>query len=143
MFKKIDHTGIVVSDLERAKEFFLALGFTVVRGGPLRGQWIDDVLQLPGVDAEYLALSLPDTQTNLELLQFHSPAGERESTPNRSNLLGIRHIAFAVTDIETIVADLKKKGITFFSDIKVYAGQKKLCYFLGIDGIILELAEYL
>lgn len=32
MLKKIDHIAIVVSDLEGAKDFFLSLGFTVVRG---------------------------------------------------------------------------------------------------------------
>jgi catechol 2,3-dioxygenase-like lactoylglutathione lyase family enzyme len=140
--KKIDHIGIVVADLASARDFFLALGFTVVRGGPLQGEWIDDVLQLSGVKAEYVALSLPEAQTNIELLQFYAPEGSRESAPNSSNKMGIRHIAFEVSDIENTVADLKKKGITFFSDIKVYNGRKKLCYFWGIEGIILELAEY-
>ena len=142
MFKKIDHVGIVVSDLASARNFFEALGFTVVRGGPLQGQWIDDVLQVPDVNADYLALSLPDTQTNIELLKFYNSEDKQESTPNRSNQQGIRHIAFEVSDIENTVADLKKKGIQFFSDIKVYTGKKKLCYFWGIEGIILELAEY-
>jgi catechol 2,3-dioxygenase-like lactoylglutathione lyase family enzyme len=143
VLKKIDHIAIVVADLASARDFFLAFGFTVVRGGPLQGQWIDDVLQLSAVKAEYLALSLPEAQTNLELLQFYTPEGGQERSPNRSNLLGIRHIAFAVNDIEQTVADLKKRGITFLSDIREYNGQKKLCYFFGIEGIILELAEYL
>ncbi len=141
--KKIDHIGIVVADLESARDFFLALGFTVVRGGPLQGQWIDDVLQLSATKAEYVALSLPETQTNIELLKFYAPEASRESSPNRSNQMGIRHIAFEVSDIENTVATLKKKGITFFSDIKVYNERKKLCYFWGIEGIILELAEYI
>jgi catechol 2,3-dioxygenase-like lactoylglutathione lyase family enzyme len=142
VLKKIDHIGIVVADLASARDFFLALGFTVVRGGLLQGEWIDDVLQLSGVQAEYVALSLPETQTNIELLTFSAPEGSRESSPNKSNLMGIRHIAFEVSDIESKVAALKKKGITFFSDIKIYNGSKKLCYFWGIEGIILELAEY-
>lgn len=142
MLKKIDHIGIVVADLASARDFFLALGFTVVRGGPLQGEWIDDVLQLSGVQAEYVALSLPETQTNIELLTFSAPEGCSESAPNSSNKMGIRHIAFEVNDIESKVAALKKQGITFFSDIKIYTGSKKLCYFWGIEGIILELAQY-
>ena len=31
----IDHRGIVVRDLDIAREFFATLGFTVVRGGHL------------------------------------------------------------------------------------------------------------
>ncbi|GCE29800.1 hypothetical protein KDA_52840 [Dictyobacter alpinus] len=51
-------------------------------------------------------------------------------------------VAHLVNNIESTVDTLKMKGITFFSDIKVYNGSKKLCYFWGIEGIILELAEY-
>jgi catechol 2,3-dioxygenase-like lactoylglutathione lyase family enzyme len=142
VLKKIDHIAIVVADLATARDFFLALGFTVVRGGPLQGPWIDDVLQLSAVKAEYVALSLPEAQTNIELLTFYAPEGSKESSPSSSNKMGIRHIAFEVSDIENVVVDLKKRGITFFSDIKVYNGRKKLCYFWGIEGIILELAEY-
>ena len=52
-------------------------------------------------------------------------------------------MALEVKDIESVFADLKKKGITFLSDIQVADNWKKLCYFLGPEGIILELAEYL
>ncbi|SRR5579884_977836 len=142
MVKKVDHIGIVVADLASARDFFLALGFRVERGGPLQGQWIDDILQLSAVNAEYLALSLPGAETNIELLKFYTPEGSKESSPNRANVMGIRHIAFEVSDIESTVAELKKRGITFFSEIKVYNGRKKLCYFWGIEGVILELAEY-
>lgn len=78
MLRNIDHIGIVVTDLAGARDFFLALGFTVVRGGPLQGQWIDDALQLPDVDAEYLALYMPETQTHIELLKFVTPEGQRD-----------------------------------------------------------------
>ncbi len=142
MLQKIDHIGIVVADLESARDFFLAFGFTVARGGSLQGQWIDDVLRLPNVNAEYLALHLPDTQTNIELLKFVTPEGSKDSSLGKANQMGIRHIAFAVSDIEAVVARLKQKGMTFFSDIQVYEDQKKLCYFSGIEGIIFELAEY-
>ena len=143
MLQRIDHIGIVVADLARARDFFVALGFTVLRSGSLQGQWIDDVLQLPNVNAEYLALHLPDSQTNIELLKFVTPEGQGNPALEKSNQRGIRHIAFAVRDIEAVVAQLKQKGIAFFSEIQVYEGQKKLCYFSGIEGIICEVAEYL
>jgi hypothetical protein len=47
-----------------------------------------------------------------------------------------------VKEIEKIVSDLKRKGITFFSNVQTYDDTKKLCYFLGPEGIIIELAEY-
>ncbi len=51
-------------------------------------------------------------------------------------------MAIEVGNIEKVVSDLKKKGTIFFSDIQVYNVTKKLCYFLGPEDIIIELAEY-
>jgi catechol 2,3-dioxygenase-like lactoylglutathione lyase family enzyme len=143
LFKKIDHIGLVVSDLEATKDFFLALGFTIVNRQLLEGEWLDKVVNLTDAKAEYIALTIPDTQTNLELLKFYTPEGNRDSQISMSNQIGFRHIALEVKDIEGVVVSLKKKGITFFSDIQMFNNQKKLCYFLGPEGIILELAEYL
>ena len=143
MFKKIDHIGLVVSDLEAAKDFFLVLGFTIVKRQLLEGEWLNKVVNLSDAKGEYIALTIPDTQTNLELLKFYTPEGNRDSHISMSNQIGFRHIALEVKNIESVVVDLKKQGITFFSEIQTFNHQKKLCYFLGPEGIILELAEYL
>ncbi len=142
MFKKIDHINIVVSDLEAAKDFFLNLGFTVHKRQILQGEWINKVVNLPNVKAEYIALVIPDTQTKLELIKYYTPEGSVDPHISLPNQIGFRHIALEVEDIENVAIDLKKKGITLFSDIQIY-DNKKLCYFLGIEGIILELAEYI
>ena len=142
MFKKIDHINIVVFDLEAAKDFFLDLGFTVMRRQILQGEWINKLVGLPDVKAEYIALAIPDTQTKIELLKYHTPEGERDTHISMPNHIGFRHIALEVQDIENKVAHLEEKGIPFFSDIQVIDNLKKLCYFLGPEGIILELDEY-
>lgn len=56
---------------------------------------------------------------------------------------GIRHLAFAVEDIETVVASMKQKGYDVFVDVYNYQDVYKLCYFRGPEGIIVELAEEL
>ena len=78
-FKKIDHLNIVVQDLEAARNFFTELGFIILTEGRLEGAWIDEIVNLPGVQADYIALSLPNTQTNIELITYYSPEGERDS----------------------------------------------------------------
>jgi catechol 2,3-dioxygenase-like lactoylglutathione lyase family enzyme len=143
VFKKIDHINIVVSDLEAAKDFFLSLGFRIVRRQLLQGQWLDNVVNLSNVKAEYIALAIPDTRINLELIKYYTPEGDRDTHISMPNQVGFRHMALEVKDIESVFADLKKKGIVFFSDIQVANNLKKICYFLGPEGIILELAEYL
>lgn len=140
--KKIDHINIVVRDLDSAKNFFLELGFKVVNEGELKGNWIDKVVNLPHVKAYYVALSIPNSQTNLELIQYYSPEGKKDPDLSLPNQIGYRHMALEVKDIGKIVDRLKKKDIKFFSDIQTYNVTKKLCYFLGPEGIIIELAEY-
>ena len=140
--KKIDHINVVVRDLEAAKDFFLELGFIVHKEGRLEGEWIDKIVNLANVSADYIALALPNTQTNIELIKYYSPEGERDSKLSLPNQIGLRHIAIEVKGIEKVVSDLKKREIQFFSDIESYNNAKKLCYFLGPEGIIVELAEY-
>jgi catechol 2,3-dioxygenase-like lactoylglutathione lyase family enzyme len=140
--KKIDHINVVVRDLEAAKDFFLELGFIVLKEGRLEGEWIDKIVNLANVSADYIALALPNTQTNIELIKYYSPEGERDSKLSLPNQIGLRHIAIEVKGIEKVVSDLKKREIQFFSDIESYNNAKKLCYFLGPEGIIVELAEY-
>lgn len=140
--KKIDHINIVVRDLEAAKQFFVDLGFLILREGKLEGKWIEEIVGLSQVNADYIALALPQTQTNIELIKYNTPEGESDPNLSLPNQIGFRHIAIEVQEIEKIVANLRKKGITFFSDVQTYNVTKKLCYFLGPEGIIIELAEY-
>jgi catechol 2,3-dioxygenase-like lactoylglutathione lyase family enzyme len=143
MIQKIDHINIVVRDLEGAKKFFLQFGFTIAHEGELSGKWIDTLTRLKNVKARYAALSLPGHETNLELLTYDNPEGEECPAGDILTTIGYRHIAFAVENIEKIVGDLKKQGAIFFSDIQEYKeSKKKLCYFYGPEGIVLELAEY-
>src|SRR5258708_6099777 len=90
LFKKIDHINIVVSDLEAAKDFFLSLGFTVVERRILQGEWINKVVNLPDVKAEYIALTIPGTQTNIELLKYYTPEGEKDIRISILNQIGFR-----------------------------------------------------
>ena len=84
---------------------------------------------------------MPDGQATLELIKFHTPSDEKGIQQSFANTLGIQHIAFAVEDIEAVVAKLKKKGAEIFSEIQNYENAYKLCYVRGPEGIILELAE--
>jgi catechol 2,3-dioxygenase-like lactoylglutathione lyase family enzyme len=145
MLKKIDHICVVVNDIEKAKQFFIAVGFIVNpdREGPIGGPWIDKVTNLLNVSGYYCTLTIPGADTNLELIRYDSPTDASIVATSKPNQLGIRHLAFEVKNIEEIVAKLKKRGVNFFSEIQDYTeSNKKICYFYGPDDIILELAEY-
>jgi len=143
MLNKLDHINVVVTDLQKAKDFFLNLGFTEEIRSRISGDRFTIVTGLPDFDAEFVALSLPGSTTNLELIQYYSPPGGRDPGLSKPNQLGFRHMAFAVDDIEAEVARLKTKGVAFLSDIQVWEKTgKKLVYFYGPDGILLEFAQY-
>ncbi|HVQ44037.1 MAG TPA: VOC family protein [Candidatus Saccharimonadia bacterium] len=139
---KIDHINIVVRDLDTAADFFADIGFEVIKRDQLEGQWIDQIVDLRGVKAEFIAMAIPGAETKLELIRYDAPAGTGDPLIGQANQIGLRHLAFEVKGIEGIVAKLKSKNVTFLSDIQVYNVTKKLCYFYGPEGILLELAEY-
>jgi len=140
---RIDHINIVVSDLETATRFFCRLGFSVIHRGVLKGEWISAIVNLDDVEASYVQLALEGSETRLELLTYVRPASSAFSGRSHPNALGIRHIAFAVADIDRLVAGLKKEDVEFFGGVQTYPETgKKLVYFYGPDGIILEFAQY-
>jgi len=136
---RIDHVGIIVNDLPAAKAFFLDLGLEMMG----EGEWAERIIGLQDVKAEVIMLRTPDGEANIELSKFHSPTDENGIQRSLANTLGIRHITFAVEDIEAIVAKLKKNGAELVGEIQTYENTYKLCYIRGPEGIILELAEQL
>ena len=144
MLKKIDHVNIVVSNLEETKAFFIQLGFEVGDESGLSGEWISSIVGLPEVKARYVTLSLPGTETNLELIEYTSPPSDKDPNMDKANQIGFRHIAFEVANIEYEVYRLKDKGIKFLSPIRTYPKTgKRLVYLWGPDKMLLEISTVL
>lgn len=142
MLKKIDHISIVVSNVTEATEFFASLGFSVQDESILEGEWISSIVGLDDVKALYVRLSLPGAATYLELMEYCSPPSQRDTGISKANQMGFRHIAFEVDNIDEIVEKLQAQGIQFQSRVQDNNAGKQLIYFLGPDGVILELAQY-
>ncbi|SHN15463.1 VOC family protein [Gracilibacillus kekensis] len=140
-FNRIDHVGIIVNDLSAAKEFFLDLGLEMLGEGEVEGDWVEQIIGLNDVKETVVMLGLPDGQSTLELGKFHTPSDEKGIQNSFANTLGIRHIAFSVEDIDSIVAKLKKKGTELIGQVQNYENVYKLGYVRGPEGIILELVE--
>ncbi|MFB4166861.1 VOC family protein [Virgibacillus sp. JSM 102003] len=138
---RIDHVGVIVNDLPAAKAFFIELGLEVLGETEVKGEWVERIIGLNDVRETVVMLGVPDGQATLELVKFHTPLDEKGIQQPFANTLGIRHIAFAVEDIEAVVAKLKKKGAELIGEIQNYENAYKLCYIRGPEGIILELAE--
>lgn len=140
---RLDHLNIVVSNLDEALTFFQLFGCKEIDRAELSGPWISTIVGLEDVHARYVALQLPGSTTNLELIEYQSPPSGRDPATGLANQIGFRHIAFAVDNIDEEVERLKELGITCNSEIRTFAKSgKKLVYLHGPDHILLELAEY-
>lgn len=139
--QRMDHVGIVVDDLAAAIEFFVELGLELVAEWSAEGGWVDRIIGLDGVRAENAMLQTPDGHGRLELIKFHSPPMESGNRQPPANAAGIRHITFAVEDIDATVAGLRDRGAELVGELVRYENSYRLCYVRGPEGIILELAE--
>jgi catechol 2,3-dioxygenase-like lactoylglutathione lyase family enzyme len=138
--KRMDHVGVVVTDLAAATEFFVALGLKLEGEGSVEGAWVDRVIGLEGVRADIAMLQTPDGHARLELSQFHEPTAEGGSEP-QANTLGIRHLSFEVEDVDAALACVRAHGGELVGELENYENIYRLCYVRGPEGIIVELAE--
>jgi len=139
--QRMDHVGIVVDDLAAATEFFVELGLELQGEASVEGRSVDRVVGLEGVRAEIAMMQTPDGHGRVELAKFHSPSSQGDNRHAPANTPGIRHITFAVEDIDAVVAGLRARGAELVGELERYEDSYRLCYVRGPEGIIVELAE--
>ena len=138
---RLEHIGIVVDDLEAATAFFVALGLELEGEASVEGDSVDRINGLEGVRADVVILRTPDGNAKIELATYRSPSYEGDDGPPPANTPGIRHILFAVDDIEASLAALRAHGGELVGELVNYEDIYMLCYVRGPAGIIVELAE--
>jgi catechol 2,3-dioxygenase-like lactoylglutathione lyase family enzyme len=139
----LDHTGIVVEDLDDAISFYeQAFGMRVLT----READTDvdpDAIGLPGEPVRLRGAILTLGDRLLELHQYLTPTGVGH---RRQSDQGIGHIAFAVDDIHLAWASLRKRGVTFNSEPKlITSGELSGRWWVyGRDpwGVVVELCQH-
>jgi len=124
--KAIHHIAILTDDYERSKQFYTeVLGFDIIRETYRKER-----------DSYKLDLSIAG-KYQIELFSFPD-FRERGSYPEAK---GLRHLAFAVGDVEAAAAELKAKGVEIESIRVDELTQKKFVFFNDPNGQPLELYE--
>ena len=142
--KRLDHVGVVVSDLAAAIAFFVELGMELDGGtSTVEGDWVDRVVGLDQVRVDIAFVKTPDGNGRLELTEFHHPLATTAEQDAPPNTLGLRRLMFAVDDIDDVVARLRNHGAELIGEIAPYDDIFRLCYVRGPDDIIVALAEEL
>lgn len=122
----IHHVAIICSDYEQSKHFYTqTLGLRVITEAYRAER-----------QSYKLDLAVPDG-SQLELFSFPNPPAR----PSRPEACGLRHLAFAVADVEKQKRDLEHKGVNV-EPIRVdeYTG-RKFTFFADPDGLPLEIYE--
>ncbi|PWC14956.1 VOC family protein [Brenneria roseae subsp. americana] len=122
----IHHIAIIAADYERSKAFYCdVLGFSlqneVYRAG--RDSWKGDL----ALNGRYV----------IELFSFPSPPA-RVSQPEAC---GLRHLAFAVENVELAMASLTDAGVSCEPVRIDPETQRRFIFFRDPDGLPLELYE--
>jgi catechol 2,3-dioxygenase-like lactoylglutathione lyase family enzyme len=139
----MEHIGIVVDDLEAGIEFFTRIGLELSGRTAVEGEVVDRIIGLEGASSDLAFLKTPDGHGTIELTRFRSPQYEGEAAAEPSHAPGIRHILFAVDDIDAAVAGVRELGYELVGGLEQYETSYRLCYVRGPAGIIVELAEKL
>ena len=143
MIKQIDHLAIVVTDLERSRKFFEILGFEESIRSTLDAAFLKSVNGIKGAAGSFVGMKHQASQLVIELLNFSNLKPLSDPDCGYPSRIGFRHLAFSVQDIELTVSRLNKFGVEFVSPVRTWEQTgKRLVYFLGPDGILMELAEY-
>lgn len=126
MLTSIHHIAVICSDYERSKRFYTeVLGLEIIR----------EVYRLERQSYK-LDLALNGHYV-IELFSFPDPPPR----PSRPEAAGLRHLAFAVEDIDKVVAHLNAhEVITEPIRIDPYTS-KRFTFFTDPDGLPLELYE--
>jgi catechol 2,3-dioxygenase-like lactoylglutathione lyase family enzyme len=139
--ERMDHVGIIVDDLAAAIAFFTDIGLEPDGEMEVEGDLVDRIVGLEDVHNKVAMMKAPDGRTCLELIEFISPPSGAGDPSAPANTLGLRHITFAVDDIEETVARLQARGAELVGEVVPYGNSYILCYIRGPAGIIVELAE--
>lgn len=107
----LHHPGVVVPDLDRAIEFYTKLlGFELFRESSWQvgDEGFDQVVGLRNSAARFCMLK--GSNTYIELFEYSAPAPTLLPSLYGANEPGIRHLAFAVTDVQTMLEQCVELG---------------------------------
>lgn len=118
------HVGIIVSDLERSKAFYRALGF-------------EQVSERVAEDKTLTFLQLGVLQ--LELFWYREPVPAAGAS---GRVLGFRHLALETHDIDAVFAELAAAGIMpQDAAIREIPPDWRLLFFNDPDGVEIEIKQ--
>ncbi len=140
MVKHLHHTGFVVTDRDKAVEFYRdVVGLELIAEYERIGPGIDAVI---GYENTHLVIANLDLGGGhiLELIQYLNPPPSERPTTER-NIIGASHLALQVDDIQAVHEKLIKGGAKSMNPPAELAPGRVACYIQDPDGNWLEILQ--
>jgi predicted enzyme related to lactoylglutathione lyase len=106
------HTNLVAKDWKKLSEFYTKV-FQCVPKPPERdlyGEWLDNLTGIKNARIGGIHLLLPGYKENGPTLEIFQYRKNEENGRKTINLEGYGHIAFAVSDVDACLEEVKKHG---------------------------------
>jgi glyoxylase I family protein len=139
-----DHTGITVSNLERALAFWRdVLGFEFSHSAHQTGERPEQITGVKGADLKLAVLNTPSGH-KIELLQYFAPA-DRRNVDLRPCDVGHVHVALTVDDLDAVLKKIAESGWRAAGEPQILkqgpnAG-KRVVYVRDPDGTTIEFMQ--
>ncbi len=136
------HVGIVVNDIENQLFFYKDLiGLKILYHEIEEGLFLEKILSKKGVRIDIYKLGL-NGQTIVELLYYLNV--DEVIVNKQIDDKGITHFAITVSDIETLIDNLKKHNVKFLSKPEINPkGTHKVCFCRDFENNLIELVQEL
>ena len=94
----MNHTGFVVSDMERSLVFYRdLLGLQEERNQILEGEFISELVGYPDARLHIVYLGMGDMRHSVELIQYLNPTGGNRALPERNEVGATRRLSESST----------------------------------------------
>ena len=141
---KIEHTGLVVKDLDKQLTFYRdVLGLKVIREGESIAPPGGDHTGINGVRRKLVFLGDDCGEHQLELVYYVDPASP-PGNPLGQNQVGSIHLCFRTENLQNRYENLLQQGVRFLTPPRLTQGKRScLCYAQDPEGNWIEFKEVL
>lgn len=128
--KKVNHVGIVVSDLEESLKFWR----------DILGLELNHVEDVPSQKSQVAFLPVGETEIEL-VVPTDETTGSGKFLKERGP--GIHHLCFEVDDIEGMLSQMKDKGIRLINETPIALEGRKMAFIhpKSANGVLIELYQ--
>lgn len=142
------HTNIITDDWKKLADFYIHVFDCkpIFPERDLQGVWLDKATAIDNAHLQGIHLALPGFEKNFPALEIFQYDNNIDNLPSMANRKGLGHIAFKVSDVNSILIKLIENGGTQLGDLVeaeiANAGHITFVYAKDPDGNIIEIQNW-